>query len=359
MTAFLKSVGRVMALAFRDNLALLVMTLVHVMAAVMIARMVDAPYGNRTSGVLAFFALYLIPAFCLFLLVWRLGQGLLFLRPARPLHWFATEMRDLLTDARRLLAGAVAVAASATMIGAFGLIKDLIPRVNPFTWDPWLADLDLALHFGVDPYVLLKPVLDIPLAISGINAAYHLWLFMNLFAVFVACFTPARNSARAQFLISFFLTWAIVGNVLAILMPSAGPVFYERLGLGDHFAPLMARLHEINEIYPVLALKVQDALWASHIGQGQGISGISAMPSMHVASTVVLMLYAYGWRTWAGHAMAAFLVVIQIGSVVLAYHYAVDGYLGGAVALAIWKTVGWLRQDRKAADATPTLAPAA
>ena len=40
--------------------------------------------------------------------------------------------------------------------------------------------------------------------------------------------------------------------------------------------------------------------------------------------------------------LTAFAVIIQIGSVHLGWHYAVDGYIGASLTLAVWFGVGWV-----------------
>jgi hypothetical protein len=60
-----------------------------------------------------------------------------------------------------------------------------------------------------------------------------------------------------------------------------------------------------------------------------------------------------GWRInrWIGITFSVFAVLIQIGSVHLAWHYAIDGYLAGIAAAAIWYAVG--RALRRAGIADP------
>jgi hypothetical protein len=46
----------------------------------------------------------------------------------------------------------------------------------------------------------------------------------------------------------------------------------------------MSYLRSVNELYPIWALPTQDMLWANYDSNSTGLgSGISAMPSLHVA----------------------------------------------------------------------------
>ena len=50
-----------------------------------------------------------------------------------------------------------------------------------------------------------------------------------------------------------------------------------------------------------------------------------------------MALYASTHARWAAWTMWGFAAVIMIGSVHLGWHYAVDGYLGAAVAWGAWR----------------------
>jgi hypothetical protein len=39
--------------------------------------------------------------------------------------------------------------------------------------------------------------------------------------------------------------------------------------------------------------------------------------------------------------MVGFWCLILVGSVALGWHYAVDGYIGAAIALLFWHVAGW------------------
>ena len=49
------------------------------------------------------------------------------------------------------------------------------------------------------------------------------------------------------------------------------------------------------------------------------------------------MLAAYRIHRKFGHIMLAFLICILVGSVHLAWHYAVDAYAGIIIAIILWK----------------------
>ena len=86
---------------------------------------------------------------------------------------------------------------------------------------------------------------------------------------------------------------------------------------------------------------MQNGLWSIFSLKGAiAGAGISAMPSIHVAMATTLALL--GWRLgrlW-GIAYTLFAVAIFIGSIMLAFHYALDGIAGAAAAAAIWTAAG-------------------
>ena len=156
--------------------------------------------------------------------------------------------------------------------------KALIPYVSPMWADPMLADAD-AWIFGDDPWRIIHPVL-LPIE-PAIDALYAFWapiLKICLGAVLLAA--PSRN--KSVVLLSFFLMMGLVGVMGQFILPSGGPIFWERMGLGNRFADFVPALH---------AAWVSDLLWDAHIGNLIGFAeGISAFPSMHVAGAVWMVI---------------------------------------------------------------------
>jgi hypothetical protein len=226
----------------------------------------------------------------------------------------------------------------------FSNLKVLIPAIVPFSWDPTLSEWDRLLHGGYYPWQILQPLLGHPYVTSFINAVYHLWFFLAYGVICWQIASTDRPRLRMQYLLTFVLIWAVIGNIAAMLLSSAGPVYYGRItGLADPYAPLMTYLQHASTIAPVPALQVQDMLWKLYQSQGLALGGgISAMPSLHVAIAVSFVLLARAIDRRLAIAFAVFATLIFLGSVHLGWHYAIDGYAGIAGAWLIWRAVGWI-----------------
>jgi len=319
-----------------QNRVFLGFVILHFLAAILVGKWSDAAFHTGMQQTLAMLFSILLPLFLVVIVLWHFAVLAIFVRPKRPSARFISDVRSVVFDADRMLNGLVALLGVTLFIGTFSYFKSIVPFLKPFQWDSAFAEADRWLHFGLDPYRLLQPVFGSPWATTALNAIYHFWFFLVYFVVFVACFSSHSSTVSRQYLIAFGLVFALGGNALAVVFSSAGPVYFERLGLGADFVPLTTMLQQFNTVAPVWALDVQEALWNSHTNGGP-ISGISAMPSMHVASSTLMAIAGFGYRKWAGYALTGFAIAIMIGSVQLGWHYAIDGYLGAALAVICWK----------------------
>jgi hypothetical protein len=316
--------------------------LVYLLVGLAVAKLADLPQRVTVSLYSVSSFLVLLGCIGVFVLVYPV-YVMLWVRPERLTHTIVTDFRTHYLTADRLMGALVVLAMLPLFVSVFTGIKALIPVLNPFVWDPTFAAWDRALHGGVDPWRLLQPVLGHPWATCAVNFFYHLWLFVVYGVLFWQAFSTRDPRLRMQFLLSFVLTWSLVGGLLAVVLSSGGPVYYGRLtGLADPFAPLMHYLTAANQVAPVWALDVQDMLWRKYTEGASGFgAGISAMPSMHVATTVLFALLAGRVNRWLGRLFGAFALIILIGSVHLAWHYAIDGYLAALLAWLIWRAAGW------------------
>lgn len=345
---FLSQAGQVIQRVLRDHaIFIVVATLPIVLAWIMSYRLDDTFVQSSISGFIDVFTRIVVLSVALLAARYTVHM-IRHERPDSPLRALARRARELM-EPYRITAGTLALSLLVAFMAAFSYFKVLIPELIPFSWDRTFAELDRSIHFGADPYRLLMPLLGSPLMTTFVNIVYHAWLFVAYFVIFIACFTRHNPVARMTFLIAFVLTWFLGGNVLATLFSSAGPVYYHQLGLGDDFLPLLDSLRAFSATYPVWALDVHDILWEGY-ESGSPVGGISAMPSMHLASSALLALYGFTYARWAGWLLTAFTGLILLGSVHLAWHYAVDSYAGILIAVLCWKFAAWLARSQTAPD---------
>lgn len=188
--------------------------------------------------------------------------------------------------------------------------KAMIPLATPMWADPMLAHMESAL-LGRDAWRYL------PEPSQLILIPYALWPF-----AIGAAYAFSYFRRDGQEMLAFFLTVGLLGTLGQFVLPSGGPVFYERLGFGDRFADMP--VHGAIE-------RATAYLWAAYQGQYMNFAtGISAFPSIHVATSMWLALALRNWIGWT------YLAVIFAGSIILGWHYAIDGIAGMVGAAACY-----------------------
>jgi hypothetical protein len=155
-----------------------------------------------------------------------------------------------------------------------------------------------------------------------------------------------RSALRRQFLTASLLVWFVIGTVFAFLFSSAGPAYYARVVSGpDPYAPLFDVLAAVNHARPLLASGGQHALWHAYVtGSNEFGFGISAMPSVHVATAVLLACLGFALSRWAGLILGIGALLTFLSSVALGWHYAVDGYVAALLAVGLWFFAGRLER---------------
>lgn len=252
-------------------------------------------------------------------------------------------------NANYLLALLVPIIVFPTFLSLFSSMKSIIHLVQPFYLDEFLMKADRLIHFGVDPWRITHSIFGTARLSVIMNLIYNLWFLILISYVMWQIVNVNYGRNRLQFLFAFIISWPLIGSFIAILMSSAGPVYYGDI-VGDPtiFGPLVEALAVFDKEYEdsyfgIFALATQDMLWANYLKNDTNIgSGISAMPSMHVAIAALLYFSARTLDKYIGRIMFVFLVLVQIGSVHLGWHYAVDGYFSILLMWAIWKFSGWL-----------------
>ena len=206
---------------------------------------------------------------------------------------------------------------------AFMWAKPLLNYLVPFWADPYLASVDRQL-FGTEPWHLLASLNLTPLAYF-----YHRGWFALMILVLLKVLMSPTSAQKSAILLTYFLLWSIFGPLVHCLLPAAGPVFYARLGYGNAFSGLIMEPE---------TRKLADYLWRTYSDQTFGAgAGISAMPSLHIATTgwMIIATKQFAPRWMLPMSVAGLLIFLL--SISLGWHYAADGIFGVIGAYVIWR----------------------
>lgn len=256
---------------------------------------------------------------------------------AWPLAWRAL-------DGARVRYVTVVSLLSALFLNAFIAWKTLIPRLHPFAFDAELARWEVALHAGAP----LRLVAWVP--VSLLDPVYYYGWTLGLMAGLLAL----AWSRDTRALLALALAWIVLGTITAIAVSSAGPPFFTQVtGLPSPYLPLFAQLATAEHGQPAFALEVQRSLWSVYrSGAIVSGTGISAFPSMHVATAMIFTVASR--RRWLRCAVGLYTIVIFVGSVALGWHYVLDGYAAIIGAVLVWWVSGQIVSEAKAGHPFPS-----
>lgn len=217
---------------------------------------------------------------------------------------------------------------------AFTAFKHEYSMWVPFFADRFLADLDQAIHFG-EPWRFARAFFPTALEAPLFSLYAQLWFIEVLGAVLIAAFLADRY-ARERYLAAFAVTVISLSSVVRIAGSSSGPIFYDRIFGGDRFAGLIETLQQSDSGRGIL--KISDYLYSSFATNTSVLgTGISAMPSLHVALAVLNAMFVTSLNKWAGAVAWAYAAAIMFGSVYFGWHYALDGYASIVAVVIIWR----------------------
>jgi hypothetical protein len=281
------------------------------------------------------------------------------------------DIRDQFLRRDRLLARVTIFAGWFCMMLAFSPFKSLIGVAHGFTMDPLLSNVGPLLFFGYHGWQITHAVFGTAAGTAFLQAMYTIW-FVLVWISLIYCIARADDARfRMQFMLSFLLCWIIVGSAMAYWLASAGPCFYQGVFGDARYAPLMERLHTLDQqiasiapAWRLISLDEQNWLWTAYKDNADNFgAGISAMPSMHVAFAALMARGGFALDKRIGWLMTAYAVLIWIASVHLGWHYPIDGIVGAPMGVAAWPLAGWILKRTvlrrsEAAFALPEGAPA-
>lgn len=271
------------------------------------------------------------------------------------LHWIAGRNWPEIVALRIPLALGITTTISYLHLS----FKVNIPNFAPYNWDHFFAAADRALFLGQDPWVLSHRLMPDVLATMIFDMFYMAWFLVMQMSIFAIAVLAPRHPLRLTFLLAYALNWVVAGALLAILFPAAGPVYMEGITGDPMFRPLMDLLYSQAETTRIMALEAQEWLWEGYTLAEVEPVGISAFPSLHLSIAATCACLAFSVSRVAGWLAAMFTLGILAGSVHLGWHYAIDGFVGIALALVFWRVSAWVTQwwltrtDPQSAPALP------
>jgi membrane-associated phospholipid phosphatase len=156
----------------------------------------------------------------------------------------------------------------------------------------------------------------------------------------------ADHKRLRQFWMAFALTWIVLGIFIAAGVASAGPI-YAGLDRGSaSYNDLFARLEAAEAMAPLFVRMSAWSLWEAAQQPGVSIGdGISAFPSLHVAVASLATFAMWRVHRLLGVIGASYALLILVGSIMLGWHYALDGEAGILGAAVIWMATGrWAKR---------------
>ncbi|RWD00158.1 MAG: hypothetical protein EOS58_30730 [Mesorhizobium sp.] len=254
-------------------------------------------------------------------------------QPGSPLGYVRAKIRS------RGIGAMTTIGVFTLCLGAFTTYKHEFSSLVGFFADPLFARLDATIHFG-DPWRWTR-ALPVPGFFDRMLYFLYSQLWLALVAgiiVFAAWMEDAAT--RLRYFTALLSTAILLGVVARLAGSSAGPIFYDRLFGGDRFADLMSAL-KTSDSGPE-TLQIADYLYASYASNETVVgSGISAMPSFHVAMVTLNALFLWSLNRRVGSIAWLYAGLILFGSVYAGWHYAIDGYVSIATVLMIWR---WTRR---------------
>ena len=342
----LPAAGRPFETALRESRGFLAVVVAQVMASAIICTAAGRPFLagpiDAYTTILAAGMIFGAMAFVSELFRRRLMQPSMVEMSTAYRRAFEGMRADLFTAEDIAMVG-ITFFATPIASSAFSAAKQAIPVLHPFTWDTYLSTMGSRINGGHPLWQMLQPVLGKPAITISLDWFYHRAWTALLLAAFVWAAVSQASAVRRRFLFSFALLFLVVGTVMALALASAGPAHYARVSPSavNPYTGLFTYLRSVDALSPLASLRGEDTLWYAYSHRVEGFGfGVSAMPSMHVASATLMALFGYSFSKRLGLMLTGVAVCTFTASILLGWHYTLDGYVGAAIACVIWWIAG-------------------
>lgn len=235
-----------------------------------------------------------------------------------------------------------AMLATGVTLPLFQVFKQIVLPTRGFPLDVHIATAERWIFGGRDAWEVTHAMFGLwPTLV--LDAAYAIWLPMMFLFPMVVSAAIHNAEARGRLIGTWVASWIIIGSIGAWLLGSAGPCYYNDLvGPNVGFLKLHAALQALDGQAQAVGLSIralyfQDMLEATQAGTNLDFaSGISAMPSMHVAMASLFAIAGFRRSRLLGGIFTVYALMIWVASIHLGWHYAMDGVVGAAMMGALW-----------------------
>jgi membrane-associated phospholipid phosphatase len=190
----------------------------------------------------------------------------------------------------------------------------------------YAVDLERVMSLGGLPSRELQAAFYTPGRIAPWDIYFTLVYVSYFFAphVLLFAFWQLKREAFPRLLVSL-LVILYVGVVVGAVLPTAPPWLAAESG----------KIHGVARVLPQLSASVSSEAY----GQGEHVAGgneVAAMPSLHMAVTVLVALALRSWNRILAVLAVCYAISMALALVYLGEHYLVDVLAGAALALTVW-----------------------
>jgi membrane-associated phospholipid phosphatase len=227
----------------------------------------------------------------------------------------------------------------------FSIVRSFADETGVATHVDDLVIAEKTLAFGTVPTVWLQMHLRDPTQIGWLDRAttYVHWSYFVLPHIFAAYLFLERRDLFERYVLLFVGVLAS-GLAIAFVFPAAPPWVASLTG---HLDPTYKVVTEVgSELNANIYWQFETQLRASN--------PVAAMPSVHMATSVAVLLIAFRVSRPLGMIALAYNAAMAFSLVYVGEHYVVDIMAGVLVTVAVYTaTALWLRRRSQEPDAAP------
>jgi hypothetical protein len=241
----------------------------------------------------------------------------------------AGHLRELLFSPRFLVELLLAIVAVHGTVMMFVNLKQFVPTLNQTLYDSPLWRLDAWLHFGAEPAAVVSDWAGEHGWMDLLDQGYVLFFPAQLAVPLLFLMSRRLAPQRAQFFFALCLLW-MVGGLVYVLWPSLGPVYYRPSRFVWLEEAPYARHLQVTLMQDYVRFRSDPGYYAVKLSHG-----VAALPSMHVGVLAFFAIATHRLRV-ASVVLWLLTAITFVGSLALAWHYAIDGYAGALLAAGAW-----------------------